>query len=207
MDKTVFIVDDDPSMRDSLSLLLGLHGYRTAIFASAESFLASRRDDWYGCLLVDLRMDEMDGLTLQQKLREMGSTLPVIIITGHGDVASACIAFRSEAVDFIEKPLDENHLLASIEEALSRQEEKKNAYRREAQFAERLAHLTQREKEVMQAVVSGKHNRDIAAELGISVRTVEVHKARMMSKLGVHGIPQLVRISLGLSAKPDIKPL
>ncbi|MDO8464544.1 MAG: response regulator [Gallionella sp.] len=207
MDKTVFIVDDDPSVRDSLSLLLGLHGYRTAIFASGESFLASRRDDWYGCLIVDLRMDEMDGLTLQQKLREMGSTLPVIIITGHGDVTSACAAFRSEAVDFIEKPLDENHLLAAIEEALSRQEERKNAYRREAQLVERLAQLTQREQEVMQAVVSGKHNRDIAAELGISVRTVEVHKARMMSKLGVHGIPQLVRISLGLSAKPEITPL
>ena len=207
MDKTVFIVDDDPSVRDSISLLLGLHGYRTAVFTSGESFLASKQGDWYGCLIVDLRMDEMDGLTLQQRLREMGSAMPVIIITGHGDVASACTAFRSEAVDFIEKPLDGNHLLASIEEALSRQEERKNTDRLETQFAERMAHLTQREKEVMQAVVNGKHNRDIAAELGISVRTVEVHKAHMMSKLGVNGIPQLVRISLGLSAKPDIKPL
>ena len=201
MDSTVFIVDDDASVRDALGLLLGLHGYRTAVFANAEAFLGAWRSDWQGCLLIDLRMDGMDGLSLQRKLRDMGCTVPVIIVTAHGDVASARSAFRAEAVDFLEKPVDEQRLLAAIDEALQRLEATRNLRRREEELTERMAALTPREREVMQAVIAGRHNREIAADLGISVRTVEVHKARMMGKLGAESIPQLVRISLGINAQ------
>lgn len=197
MANTVYIVDDDAAVRDALGLLLGLRGHRTAFFADAASFLDAYRSDWRGCLLIDLRMPGTDGLTLQRRLQETGCRVPVIIITGHGDVASTREAFRANAVDFLEKPLDEERLMQAIEEAFSRQDSERNEQHRLQEQAQRLAELTPREREVMDLVVAGKHNRDIAGELGISVRTVEVHKARMMSKLKVDGIPQLVRLSLG----------
>ncbi|QDX82712.1 DNA-binding response regulator [Denitratisoma sp. DHT3] len=198
MDDAVFIVDDDASVRDALGLLLGLRGYRTVFFADAPSFLAAFDPAWRGCLLVDIRMPGMDGLALQRRLREMACSMPVIVITGHGDVASTREAFRADAVDFLEKPLDEDRLIQAIGEALARQASRRGDEERRAQLAAQLEELTPREREVMDLVVAGRHNRDIARELGISVRTVEVHKARMMTKLKVDGIPQLVRISLGL---------
>lgn len=197
---TIYIVEDDASVRDALGLLLGLRGYRTAIFADAESFLQAWRPDWHGCLLLDIRMPGMDGLTLQRHLLDAGCRLPAIIMSGHGDVGSARDAFKSQAVDFLEKPLDHDRLLAAIEEAGQRltatQQEQAHDARRDA-FAERLAALTPREREVMEMVVAGRHNREIAEALGISARTVEVHKARMMQKLRVDGLPQLIRLSLG----------
>lgn len=199
---TVFIVEDDPSVRDALGLLLGVHGHAVALFADAESFLKAWRPDWHGCLLIDIRMPGMDGLTLQKRLIEKGSTIPVIIMTGHGDVGSAREAFRANAVDFLEKPIDQEKLIRAIEEAYSRQslEEAKGQARSELDGL--LKNLTPREREVMELVVAGKHNREIANALGISARTVEVHKARMMTKLGVHGVPDLVRLSLsGAAAK------
>lgn len=195
-DKTVYIVDDDPSVRDALALMLSLRGYRTALFADATSFLESYQPDWRGCLLLDLRMPGMDGLALLEKLQAARSTLAVIIITGHGDVESARRAFRSHAVDFLEKPLDYRLLLASIEEAFGRQAAHRETEAQEKQLAELLSTLTPREREVMELVVAGRHNRDIAAALGISARTVEVHKARVMQKLRVDSIPDLVRLSL-----------
>lgn len=198
MDNTVFIVDDDPSVRDALGLLLGLHGFRTAFYADATSFLNTWRAEWCGCLIIDIRMPGMDGLALQQRLREQGCTIPAVIVTGHGDVASARAAFRAEAVDFLEKPIDEARLVAAIEESFARQAEKRNDREHQERTAKRLAALTAREREVMELVVAGRHNRAIADRLGISVRTVEVHKARMLAKLGVDGVPQLVRLSLGL---------
>jgi FixJ family two-component response regulator len=199
MDNTVFIVDDDPSVRDALGLLLGLHGFRTAFYADAASFLGAWRADWCGCLVIDIRMPGMDGLTLQRRLRDEGCTIPVIIVTGHGDVASACEAFRAEAIDFLEKPIDEARLVAAITAAFARQAETRNDLAHKERTARRLAVLTPREREVMELVVAGRHNRAIADALGISVRTVEVHKARMLAKLGVDGVPQLVRLSLGLT--------
>jgi RNA polymerase sigma factor (sigma-70 family) len=199
MDNTVFIIDDDPSVRDALGLLLGLHGFRTAFYADAASFLGAWRTEWCGCLIIDIRMPGMDGLSLQQRLREQGCTIPTIIVTGHGDVASAREAFRAEAIDFLEKPLDEARLVTAIEEAFARQAEKRNDLEHKERTARRMAVLTPREREVMELVVAGRHNRQIADELGISVRTVEVHKARMIAKLGVDGVPQLVRLSLGLT--------
>lgn len=196
MDNTVFIIDDDAAVRDSLSLLLSLRGYRTTVFADASSFLGALRPDWQGCLIVDIRMPGMSGLDLQNELQVRGCQLPVIVITGHGDVSSARTAFRAAAIDFLEKPLDEMRLIQAIEEGLSRQSTAAEAHRAKDQFARRLKDLTPREHEVMELVITGRHNREIAEILGISVRTVEVHKARMMAKLDAENIPQLVRIGL-----------
>lgn len=198
-DISVFIVDDDPSVRDSLGLLLGLRGYRTAIFADAESFLLTYAPNWRGCILIDIRMPGMDGLQMQKHLVELGCSLPVIIMTGHGDVESAREAFKAQAVDFLEKPLDQARLMAAIDEALSRYQTTLQEADRKTSFAGLLATLTPREREVMDMIVSGKHNRDIAEKLGISPRTVEVHKARVMQKLNVEGVAQLVRLSLGVA--------
>lgn len=194
---TVFIVDDDSSVRDALGLLLGIHDYRLALFADADSFLKALKPHWHGCLLLDIRMPGMDGLTLQKKLLELGCDLPVVIMTGHGDVDSAREAFRAMAVDFLEKPLDSARLLAAIAEAFERQRQAADAASSRSQIQRRLDGLTPREREVMARVVAGRHNREIAAELAISPRTVEVHKARMMDKLGVASVAELVRLSLG----------
>lgn len=194
---TVFIVDDDPSVRDALGLLLGVHDYRLAVFADADSFLEALKPHWRGCLLLDIRMPGLDGLTLQKKLLELGCDLPVVIMTGHGDVDSAREAFRAMAVDFLEKPLDGARLLAAIAEAFERQRRAADAALSRDQIQRRLDGLTPREREVMARVVAGLHNREIAAELAISPRTVEVHKARMMDKLGVGSVAELVRLSLG----------
>ena len=194
---TVFIVDDDPSVRDALGLLLGVHDYRLAVFADADSFLRALKPHWHGCLLLDIRMPGMDGLSLQKKLLELGCDLPVVIMTGHGDVDSAREAFRAMAVDFLEKPLDGTRLLAAIAEAFERQRQAADAAASRSQIQRRLDGLTPREREVMARVVAGRHNREIAAELAISPRTVEVHKARMMDKLGVASVAELVRLSLG----------
>lgn len=201
MENTVYIVDDDAAVRDSLSLLLSLRGYRTRIFADAASFLATLAADWRGCLIMDIRMPGMSGLELQQELQRRACQLPVIIITGHGDVASAREAFRAHALDFLEKPLDEARLFAAIAEAYAQQSADRQQQSARDEFDQRLQALTPREREVMELVIIGHHNRKIAELLGISVRTVEVHKARMMSKLQVDGIPQLVRISLEASAR------
>lgn len=195
-EKFVAIVEDDPSVRDSLSLLLGLRGYRTAVFADAESFLKAFQPEWTGCLLIDIRMPGMDGLALQRHLAERGCRMPVIVMTAHGDVESARSAFRSQAVDFLEKPIDHDRLTTAIEEALGRQRADRAADGERAEIARRIAQLTPREREVMDLVVAGRHNREIAAALAISPRTVEVHKARMMAKIGVENVADLVRLSL-----------
>ncbi|HEY1151421.1 MAG TPA: response regulator [Pseudoduganella sp.] len=193
---TVFLVDDDPSVRDALGLLLGVRGYRTTVFASAEAFLKAYQPDWAGCLIADIRMSGMDGLALQRKLNEMGCPLPVIIVTGHGDVSLAREAFKARAVDFLEKPFDDAKLIAAIEEAFSMERSSRLALDRQSQSRQLLDELTPREREVMELVVMGRHNREIAPQLGISVRTVEVHKARLMSKLGVDNVADLVRIAM-----------
>lgn len=198
---TVFIVDDDPAVRDALSLLLGIQDYRVAVFGDAESFLKAYKSEWRGCLVLDIRMPGMDGLTLQKHLAQLGSELPVIIMTGHGDVASARAAFRALAIDFLEKPLDHKKLLAGIAEAFSRQQALAVAEMSQSQLQKLFASLTPREREVMDYTVAGRHNREIAAALGISPRTVEVHKARMMDKLGVTNVADLVR--LNLAARPS----
>lgn len=195
----VYVLDDDPAVRDALSLLLSLRGYRSAFFADAESLLAAYQPDWSGCLLLDLRLPGMDGLALQQRLLDLGAHLPVIIITGHGDVASARLAFRAQALDFLEKPLDTERLFNSLAEALARGNAQQQAQQQQQQQQQRYHTLTARERDVMQLVVAGRHNREIAQLLNISPRTVEVHKARMLSKLGVNNVADLVRLSMVLA--------
>jgi FixJ family two-component response regulator len=190
---TVYIVDDDAAVRDSLSLMLGLGGYSSALFADAEAFLAAWRADWAGCVVADLRLPGRSGLELQAELRARGSALPVIIMTAHGDVPSARTAFQAQAIDFLEKPFDHAQLRAAIDTALSRE----GARLGRRGDAARLATLTEREREVLEHAVKGLHAKEIAATLGISPRTVEVHKTRIMEKLGARNVAELVRFALG----------
>jgi FixJ family two-component response regulator len=200
---TVYVVDDDPGVRDSLGLMLGLAGYRTALFADAESFLAAWRPEWSGCLVADLRLPGRTGVELQAALRERGASLPVVIITAHGDVPSARTAFQAEAVDFIEKPFDVEQVKAAIGKAFDRESRRLARERERAADAERLAQLTLREREVLEHAARGLHAKEIAAALGISPRTVEVHKTHIMAKLGVRNVAELVRFAL--AAEPDAK--
>lgn len=193
---TVFIIEDDQSVRDALGLLLGLRGLPVALFADAESFLQAYRPGWQGCLLIDIRMPGMDGLTLQKRLLELGCEMPAVLMTAHGDVGSAREAFRARAIEFLEKPIDHERLLAAIREAFQHQTQRQSERERENRQQRIRAALTGRESEVLDLIVAGKHNREIAAELGISPRTVEVHKARIMHKLQVRSVADLVRLSL-----------
>lgn len=194
--KTIYIIDDDAAVRDSLGLLLGLQGYVTRVFASAGEFLDACTPDWTGCVLADLRMPGKSGLELQSELGVRGIALPLIIITAHGDVAAARTSLKAGAVDFLEKPLDSAQLIAAVQGALQREAERLRAADAAARTERLLARLTDREHEVLDLVIAGRHNREIAAALGISVRTVEAHKARVMAKLGVERLPDLLRLAL-----------
>jgi RNA polymerase sigma factor (sigma-70 family) len=196
-DLTVFVVDDDASVRDSLSLMLGIAGYRTALFADAEAFLAALRAEWAGCLIADLRLPGMTGIELQQELARRGSSLPVIIITAHGDVPTARQAFHARAVDFLEKPFDQKHLFTAVEAAFARERDRRYDEASSHAQATLLASLTPREREVLERVADGLHAKEVAAALGISPRTVEVHKTRIMGKLGVRNVAELVRFAVG----------
>jgi len=192
---TVFIVDDDASGRDSLALLLSLRGYRTSSFASAEDFLRAADSSWTGCVMADLRMPGIGGLELLEELQRRGMDLPVVIITGHGDVATARAAFKSKVVDFLEKPFDDEGPINAIESSFLREEERLETQRSEARRREALAALSERERGVASLLILGMHNRDISVKLGISPRTVEVHKARIMNKLGARNLADLIRIT------------
>jgi FixJ family two-component response regulator len=189
---TVYVVEDDPAVRDSLALMLGLAGYGTALFADAEAFLASYRAEFAGCVVADLRLPGKSGLELQAELRARGSTLPFIVMTAHGDVPSARAAFQAQAVDFLEKPFDHAQLRAAIDTAFSREGERLER----AGDAAKLASLTVREREVLEHAARGLHAKEIGAALGISPRTVEVHKTRIMEKLGARNVAELVRFAL-----------
>lgn len=193
-DYSVFIVDDDPAVRDSIALLLSLRGFRTAMFATAEDFLRALHRDWRGCVVADIRMPGMSGLDLQGELKERGCELPVIIITAHGEVASARAALLADAVDFLEKPFEEEQLLAAIDAAFARENKRLARHAEDAQHEVVLAPLSARERDVLALVVKGMHNRQIAETLGISPRTVEVHRARLMKKLNAGTLADLIRV-------------
>ena len=190
----VYVVDDDASIRDSLALMLGLAGFATRLFADAESFLAAFEPGWCGCVVADLRLPGASGIELQACVRDQGSALPFVIITAHGDVPAARAAFRAQAVDFIEKPFDDAQLRAAIETAFALESERLNSEELRRKDAEKLARLTPREREVLEHAVSGLHAKEIAAALHISPRTVEVHKMRIMEKLQVRNIAELVKL-------------
>ena len=193
---TVYVVEDDASVRDSLALMLGIAGYATAAYADAESFLAAAREDWAGCVVTDLKLPGLSGLELQAELRRRGSPLPVIVITAHGDVPSARVAFRAAAVDFLEKPFDDAQLRGAIDSAFALEERRLGSAEARRADAAKLERLTAREREVLELAARGRHAKEIGAELGISPRTVEVHKAHVMEKLGVRNIAELVRFAL-----------
>jgi RNA polymerase sigma factor (sigma-70 family) len=192
----VYIVDDDASVRDSLALMLGLGGYSTRVFADAESLLTAWQADWKGCVVTDLRLPAMSGVELQAQLRNRGSRLPVIVITAHGDVPSARAAFRADAVDFLEKPFDDAQLRLALETAFALEGRRIEGEQARRSDAGKLERLTPREREVLEHAARGLHAKEIAAALGISARTVEVHKTRIMEKLGVRNVAELVRFAL-----------
>jgi two-component system response regulator FixJ len=199
---TVFVVDDDEAVRDSLKILLETEGYRAAAFESAIAFLDGYREGMQGCLLADVRMPDMTGLELQEALAERHIALPVIIITGHGDVPMAVRAMKAGAIDFIEKPFSDTAILDSVRRAMASAKQADANQGLAAEAQQRLETLTPRERQVLEWLVRGRPNKIIAFELDISARTVEIHRARVMEKMQAESLSHLVR--LALAAKLEV---
>ncbi len=197
-DATIYVVDDDEAMRDSMTWFLEGEGYRVACFASAAAFLAARSDAMRGCLVLDVRMPDMSGLELHERLDALGSTLPIIFVTGHGDVPMAVSALQRGACDFIEKPFNNDEILSRIRRALELDAQLAARRQRDTAISHRLGQLTPREREVMKLVVAGKLNKQIADALDISMKTVEAHRARVMEKMGVRTLAELVKAAIAL---------
>lgn len=191
---TVAIVDDDSGVRDSLRMLLSASGFQTREYGSAEAFLREPVEGPRCCAIVDLRLPGMDGLALQEEMGRRGLVTPIIVVTAHGDVASARQALRAGAVDFLEKPIDNDELLAAVRGAIEGQDRTQLERAADARAMLLLGSLTQREREVYDRIVRGMHNREIAVDLGISPRTVEVHRARVMAKLKARRLADLLRL-------------
>ena len=192
-EQIIYLVDDDEALRDSLAWLLESQGFKVAAFASAEDFLKAWRPEFNGCLLLDVRMPGMSGLELHERLRAQYSTLPIIFITGHGDVPMAVAALKKGAVDFIEKPFNGTELLRLVSQCLVTEQEHRARRRQDAEVSRRLDQLTQREREVLDLIIAGKLNKQIADVLGISIKTVEVHRARVMEKMAAQSLAELVQ--------------
>jgi FixJ family two-component response regulator len=203
-DLTVYIIDDDPSVRDALALMLGIAGYRTALFSDAESFLGTIDESCTGCILADLKLPGQSGLELQACLKARSLRIPVIIITAQGDIASARTAFRADAVDFLLKPFESSQLLGAVQAALERESQRLAGDKERQDYDAKLETLTSREREVLDRVAEGMHAKEIALALGISSRTVEVHKASIMEKVGARNVAGLVRFALtAVARRPD----
>jgi len=195
-DPIVHIVDDDEAIRDSLSLLLQSEGMKARAYAAAREFLDGYEASTFACILLDVRMPDMNGLELLRELTARRIEIPVIMMTAYGDVPMAVHAMQEGAVDFIEKPVDSGILLKRIRRCLNQQKASSGRTGERIAEAKRLARLTRREREVMELLVQGNMNKQIAAKLDISPRTVEVHRARIKEKLGVKTLPEVVRIAL-----------
>jgi len=193
---TVYVVDDDASTRQLLEWLMQRERIAVQAFPDARAFLERVHADAPGCLVVDLHMPGMGGLELQQLLKERGVHLPVVFISGGADVTKAVRAVREGAVDFIEKPFDYKHVVAVVRDCLRRDAQERSSCERRRESTERLSHLTQREREVLDLVVAGRTNRDIGEALEISVKTVEVHRASLMEKMEVDSVAELVQAVL-----------
>ncbi|MGC1953064.1 MAG: response regulator transcription factor [Gammaproteobacteria bacterium] len=204
---TVFVVDDDRAFCQSLRMLLHSAGLRVEDYSSAESFLEAGCAQRPGCLVLDVRMPGWSGLELQAHLRAKRLRMPIIFITGHGDIPMAVRALKAGAVDFLEKPFDDEALLQCVYHALERDTQRRQGEFSRAQADARLARLTPREKEVMQLVAAGRSNKQIAAELNISHRTVEIYRARVMEKLGAKSICDLIRIAMTCEEELCTDPL
>ena len=191
---TVFIVDDDEAVRDSLGLLLRSVGYRARCYAGAKDFLKAFDPRDYGCLVLDIRMPGMTGLELQKHLAEIGCNIPIVFITGHGDIPMAVEAVRQGAVDFLQKPFQDQELVDRINDALKQAAEQREEELERLEILSRVDSLTARETQVLGEVVLGKANKVIAGDLGVSQRTVEIHRARVMEKMQANSLAHLVRM-------------
>jgi FixJ family two-component response regulator len=198
--ETVFVVDDDEAVRDSLRWLLEANGYRVQCFSSAEQFLEAYQATQLGCLILDVRMSGMSGLELQERLIAENASLPIIFVTGHGDVPMAVSTMKKGAMDFIEKPFDEAELRKLVERMLDKARTESTTALQQRAAAERLGKLTAREHQVLERIIAGRLNKQIADDLGISIKTVEAHRANIMEKLNVNTVADLLR--LALSTKP-----
>ena len=199
-ERHVYIVDDDEAVRDSLSVLLDARGYTARGFGSAPEFLALAPSLPLGCVIADIRMPEMDGLELQQRLIEHGLKFPLIVISGHGDVPLAVRVMKAGAIDFIEKPFAAQAILDSLVVAFSRLDGPRERDT-ETLARAKLALLSPREREVLEGLLAGLPNKSIAYDLAISPRTVEIHRARVMDKMGVRSLPELVRLALAAGVR------
>ena len=200
---TVFVVDDDEGVRNSLRFLLKSVGLQTQTLGSASEFLDTYKPSQPGCLVLDVRMPGMSGLELQQQLNLRGAVIPVIFITGHGDIPMAVEAMQQGAFDFLQKPFRDQDLIDRIQRALERDNRNRAALDQHAKIRERLDSLTPREREVLALMTRGKPNKIMAADLGVSQRTVEIHRARVMEKSGAASLAQLVRMVMDLEAAGD----
>jgi two-component system, LuxR family, response regulator FixJ len=202
----VHVIDDDEAVRDSLRLLLESAGFAVRTYAAASSFLAVAGEKPDGCVVTDVRMPEMDGLELQRRLSGLGARMPVIVMTGHGDVPIAVEAMKAGAVDFLEKPFGDEQLLSAVQSALEVSQQAQQEQAAVAATQARLASLTPREREVLDQLVLGKANKVIAYDLGASPRTIEVHRARVMEKMGARSLPELVRMTLAAERAAPSRP-
>ncbi|CAN1528955.1 TtrR Response regulator [Burkholderiaceae bacterium] len=198
---TVYIVDDDEAVRDSLRWLLEANSYRVRAYASAESFLAEYDEQQPGVLIVDVRMPGMSGLELQEQLIARKSTMPVVFITGHGDIPMAISTMKKGAVDFLEKPFDETALREIVGRMFEQANQRLSQAKAVRQHEAMLARLTSREQQVLERIVAGRLNKQIADDLGISIKTVEAHRANIMEKLQVTTVADLMKVAL---AKPEV---
>jgi len=204
-DPTVFVVDDDEPVRDAIGMLLDTVDLPYESYASAQEFLDAYDPARRGCLVLDIRMPGMSGLELQQRLEEMRAGLPIVFITGHGDVPMAVEAMKRGAQDFLRKPFDDDELLDSVRRALSAEARHSAEAEQTAALQSRVAELTPREQEVFERVAQGQANKVIAIELGISERTVEIHRSQVMHKTGCRSLAELVRLKIALDGN-DVEP-
>lgn len=195
-ESVVYIIEDDPAVLDSLRLLISAAGYTVFCFASAETFLAAEHKE-AGCIISDVRLPGISGLDMMRRLQASNSPLPIVFITGHGDIDMAVTAIKNGATDFIEKPFNHERLLSSLADALVKgQRPISRASDVDPELAAKVAELSERQRQVMSLVAVGRSNKEIAAELGISPRTVEVYRAHVMVKLGVKSMAELVKVAL-----------
>ena len=197
----VYVVDDDEGMRRALTVLMTTVGYNAVAFAKAADFLAKFDPDQHGCAVLDVRMPEMSGLEVQQQLNRSGALLPLIMVTGHGDIPMAVQAMKDGAFDFLQKPFRDQELLDRINAALKQDSENRAMLEQQADLKRRAESLTPREREVMNLVVDGKANKVIAIDLGLSERTVEIHRANVMEKMGARSVAHLVKMQLKLTGE------
>lgn len=203
---TVFVVDDDNAVRNSLRLLLKSVGIASQPLGSAAEFLESYRPSQPGCLVLDVRMPGMSGLELQQQLNLRGAVLPVIFITGHGDIPMAVEAMQHGAFDFLQKPFRDQDLIDRVQRALERDRAIRGQLKSTERIRDNLASLTPRERQVLELVTAGKPNKVMAGDLGVSQRTIEIHRARVMEKMQASSLAQLVRMMMDINRPPETHP-